>query len=84
MNRRCRLGWIAINPPMAVLDVFQTEPLLADSWFWDHPKVRVTGHGSNAGDGVLGRGDALFLENLRRFRDGEPLLQEASPSEVGF
>ena len=72
------------QPAMAVLDVFQTEPLPADAWFWGHPKVRVTSHCSNAGDGVLGRGDTLFLENLRRYRAGEALLNETSPSEVGL
>lgn len=72
------------QPAMAVLDVFATEPLPADAWFWDHPKVRVTSHCSNAGDGVLGRGDLLFLENLRRYRAGEALLHEAHRSEVGL
>jgi phosphoglycerate dehydrogenase-like enzyme len=72
------------QPSTAVLDVFETEPLPADAWFWDHPKVRVTGHASSAGDGVPGRGDRLFLENLRRFRAGEALLNEAHPSEVGL
>ena len=72
------------QPAHAVLDVFQTEPLPADSWFWDHPKVRVTAHTSNSGDGNLGRGDALFLENLRRYLAGAPLLNEADPREVGL
>ncbi len=72
------------QPAHAVLDVFQTEPLPADSWFWDHPKVRVSAHTSNSGDGNLGRGDALFLENLRRYLAKEPLLNEADPSEVGL
>jgi phosphoglycerate dehydrogenase-like enzyme len=72
------------QPAHAVLDVFHTEPLPPEAWFWDHPKVRVTAHGSAAGDGVLARGDALFLENLRRYRAGETLLNEASPSEVGL
>jgi phosphoglycerate dehydrogenase-like enzyme len=72
------------QPAHAVLDVFQTEPLPADSWFWDHPKVRVSAHTSNSGDGNLGRGDDLFLENLRRYLAGEPLLNEADPSEVGL
>jgi phosphoglycerate dehydrogenase-like enzyme len=72
------------QPGHAVLDVFQTEPLPADSWFWDHPKVRVTAHSSNSGDGNLGRGDDLFLENLRRYLAGEPLLNEADKSEVGL
>jgi phosphoglycerate dehydrogenase-like enzyme len=72
------------QPGHAVLDVFQTEPLPADSWFWDHPKVRVTAHTSNSGDGNLGRGDELFLENLRRYLAEEPLLNEAAKSEVGL
>lgn len=72
------------QPGHAVLDVFQTEPLPADSWFWDHPKVRVTAHTSNSGDGNLGRGDDLFLENLRRYLAKEPLLNEADKSEVGL
>ena len=72
------------QPAMAVLDVFQIEPLPTDAWLWDHPKVRVSGHCSNAGDGVLARGDELFLENLRHYRAGEPLLGEALRSEVGL
>lgn len=72
------------QPAHAVLDVFQTEPLPADSWLWDHPKVRVSAHTSNSGDGNLGRGDELFLENLRRYLAKEPLLNEADKSEVGL
>jgi phosphoglycerate dehydrogenase-like enzyme len=72
------------QPGYAVLDVFQTEPLPADSWFWDHPKVRVTAHSSNSGDGNLGRGDELFLENLRRYLAKEALLNEADKGEVGL
>lgn len=72
------------QPAQAVLDVFATEPLPEDAWFWDHPKVRVTAHCCNAGDGVDDRGDMLFLENLRRYRAGELLLNEARPSEVGL
>ncbi len=72
------------QPAHAVLDVFHTEPLSSDSWFWDHPKVRVSAHTSNSGDGNLGRGDELFLENLRRYLAKEPLLNEADPREVGL
>ncbi|HEY8005005.1 MAG TPA: D-2-hydroxyacid dehydrogenase, partial [Phenylobacterium sp.] len=79
-----RAGLDRDQPAHAVLDVFATEPLPADSWFWDHPKVRVSAHTSNSGDGNLARGDALFLENLRRYLAREPLLNEADPSEVGL
>jgi phosphoglycerate dehydrogenase-like enzyme len=79
-----RAGLDRDQPAHAVLDVFATEPLPADSWFWDHPKVRVSAHTSNSGDGNLARGDELFLENLRRYLAKEPLLNEADPSEVGL
>ncbi|MDR3506541.1 MAG: NAD(P)-dependent oxidoreductase, partial [Caulobacteraceae bacterium] len=74
----------ADRPAHAVLDVFHTEPLPADAWFWDHPKVRVTAHTSNAGHGLVGRGDMQFVDNLGRFLSGQPLLNEAHPSEVGL
>ncbi|MDQ0463219.1 phosphoglycerate dehydrogenase-like enzyme [Caulobacter ginsengisoli] len=79
-----RVGLEAGRPGFAVLDVFRAEPLPAGSWPWTHPNVRVTAHASNAGNGTLRRGDELFLENLRRFRAGEPLLNEASKAEVGL
>jgi phosphoglycerate dehydrogenase-like enzyme len=79
-----RAGLDRDQPAHAVLDVFGAEPLPADSWFWDHPKVRVSAHTSNSGDGNLGRGDELFLENLRRYLAKQPLLNEAHPSEVGL
>jgi phosphoglycerate dehydrogenase-like enzyme len=72
------------QPAHAVLDVFAVEPLPAESWFWDHPKVRVSAHTSNSGDGNLARGDELFLENLRRYLAREPLKNEADPGEVGL
>ncbi|MEQ1754942.1 MAG: NAD(P)-dependent oxidoreductase [Micropepsaceae bacterium] len=72
------------QPAHAVLDVFETEPLPADAWFWNHPQVRVSAHTSAAGNQVLERGDALFLENLRRYRAGDALLNEAQPAEVGL
>ena len=78
-----RRGLDAGRPAHAVLDVFETEPLPTDSWLWDHPQVRVSAHCSNDCDGLIARGDALFLENLHRFLAGEALLHEAHPSEAG-
>ncbi|MBP7651322.1 MAG: NAD-binding protein [Phenylobacterium sp.] len=77
-------GLDAGKPAYAVLDVFQVEPLPADSWMWDHPNVRISAHTSNSGQGTPLRGDQLFVDNLRRFLAGEPLINEASPSEVGL
>jgi phosphoglycerate dehydrogenase-like enzyme len=70
------------KPEHAVLDVFHTEPLPVDSRFWDHPRVALTGHASAMGSGLSARGDALFIDNLRRYLAGEPLLNEARPEEV--
>ena len=72
------------QPAHAVLDVFQTEPLPADHWIWDHPKVRVTAHTSNSGQGTAGRGDDLFVANLEKFLAGQPLINEATAREVGL
>jgi phosphoglycerate dehydrogenase-like enzyme len=58
----------------AGLDVFEHEPLPADHPLWSLPQVVVSPHMS--GDRLGWREDtvALFLENLRRWRAGEPLL----------
>jgi phosphoglycerate dehydrogenase-like enzyme len=68
----------------AILDVFRTEPLPPDSWMWDHPDIRLTAHTSNRGNGMIERGDDLFLHNLERYIEDRPLLDEASPAEVGL
>jgi len=69
-------------PEHAILDVFQTEPLPADSPFWTHPRVSLTGHASAIGSGLAARTDALFVENLGRYMRGEALLNEADPADV--
>lgn len=79
-----RRGLDRDQPGHAVLDVFEQEPLPADNWMWSHPRIRVSAHTSPFGSGTQGRGDDLFLENLRRFLAGEPLLNEATRAEVGL
>jgi len=64
------------RPEAAILDVFATEPLPADSPFWDHPRVVLTPHSSAGGLGRHGRAADLFVENLDRYRHGRALLHE--------
>lgn len=71
------------RPGVAVLDVFEAEPLPEDHPFWAHPKIRVTGHTSFAGDGTAGRWEALFLENAGRLARGEPLARTVDPRDLG-
>jgi len=56
----------------AILDVFKTEPLPADHPLWGIPNVTITPH--HAGLNIPGKIAAFFLENLRRYINGEPLL----------
>jgi phosphoglycerate dehydrogenase-like enzyme len=68
--RALREGWIA----GAGLDAHSTEPLPPDSPFWSLPNVIVTPHGGAATPSTRQRGIAIFLENLRRYQAGQPLL----------
>ena len=70
------------KPERAILDVFRTEPLPADSRFWDHPRVTLTPHASPIGSGLAARSDELFLDNLGRFLSGQPMLNQVSAREV--
>jgi phosphoglycerate dehydrogenase-like enzyme len=68
------------RPEAAILDVFATEPLPADSPFWDHPRLVLTPHSSAGGLARHGRVVDLFVENLERYSKGEPLLHEVRPA----
>jgi phosphoglycerate dehydrogenase-like enzyme len=70
------------TPEFAILDVFETEPLPPGSPFWRHPRVALTGHASSFGSGRPARHEALFVENLERYLDGKPLLDEVDPRDV--
>lgn len=58
----------------AVLDVFTAEPLPADHPLWSMPNVMVWPHTTGNSPAVRRREIELFSENLRRFVEGEPLL----------
>jgi phosphoglycerate dehydrogenase-like enzyme len=58
----------------AFLDVFEQEPLPADSPLWDMPQVVVSPHTAALSDLEDKRIAELFAVNLRRLLDGRPLL----------
>ncbi len=57
----------------AALDVFEHEPLPADSPLWKLDNVFLTPHSAALTDKLWDRHYGLFTENLRRFRQGAPL-----------
>jgi phosphoglycerate dehydrogenase-like enzyme len=67
----------------AALDTFVQEPLPAASPLWTLPNVIITPHTSNSSPRVRERTLALFMENLRRFKSGEPLLNRVD-LEAGY
>lgn len=57
----------------AVLDVFETEPLLPASPLWDTPGLVVSPHMSGDVHGWRDELVTLFAENLHRYTRGQPL-----------
>ena len=62
---------------LVVSDVFDEEPLPADSPWWSHPRSVVTPHVAGFAPDYEDAVTALFTENLRRYVHGEPLLNVA-------
>ncbi len=58
----------------AALDVFATEPLPPDSPLWELPNVLLSPHTAALSVHENARISGLFLENLRRYLDGDELL----------
>jgi glyoxylate/hydroxypyruvate reductase A len=56
----------------AALDVFDPEPLPADHPFWLHPAVVMTPHAASIT--IPDSAAPQVIENIRRARDGRPLL----------
>jgi phosphoglycerate dehydrogenase-like enzyme len=63
----------------AVLDVFATEPLPADSPLWTLPNVLVTPHAAALSARENERITELFVDNLHRYLDGRPLRNVVEP-----
>ena len=63
----------------AALDVFETEPLPADSGLWDCPRLIITPHvaGDTTLPHTLDRIVDLFLEDFENYCAGRPLIRTA-------
>ena len=77
MNHALRRGHLS----GAFLDVFEAEPLAAESPLWTLPDVIVTPHSAGQSAGNAARTAALFLQNLGRWLVGAPLHHRASPAD---
>lgn len=58
----------------AALDVFQHEPLPADSPLWDNENLFITPHTASQTEQLWPRHYQVFSENLRRYLAHQPLL----------
>lgn len=74
--RALREGWLA----GAGLDVTEREPLDSSSPLWTMPNVILSPHVSGATDRYSARLTDLFLDNLNRYRTGQPLLNLVDPA----
>ncbi len=63
----------------AALDVFEEEPLPAESPLWKMPNVLVTPHISGNTPHYDERATLLFVENLKRYLAGQPLYNVFNP-----
>ncbi|MBT8495318.1 MAG: D-2-hydroxyacid dehydrogenase [Deltaproteobacteria bacterium] len=58
----------------AALDVFDAEPLSADSSLWTAPNLLITPHVAGFGEDYLERGLGVLADNVARLEEGAPLL----------
>lgn len=58
----------------AAIDVFEIEPLPAESPLWKNEKVFITAHNAGASNRYNERALDLFITNLKKYVNGEELL----------
>jgi phosphoglycerate dehydrogenase-like enzyme len=66
----------------AGLDVTEPEPLPPDSPLWDQPNVLITPHTTPRIPERTQRSIDVIVENVRRYRAGEPLLNAITPRDI--
>jgi phosphoglycerate dehydrogenase-like enzyme len=64
----------------AALDVLEEEPPAPGSPLWREPRILITPHVARSAETAPFRWEGLFVENLRRFCAGEPLLNVVDPA----
>lgn len=67
----------------AVLDVFEEEPLPADSPLWTMENVIISPHCAGNSQRYDEKAGAVFAENLQRYLERQPLLNQLNP-EHGY
>lgn len=65
-----REKWVA----GAGLDVFEEEPLPPSSPLWEMENVIITSHYAGSTPRYMDRLTSIFLENIKRYQAGEPLI----------
>jgi phosphoglycerate dehydrogenase-like enzyme len=66
----------------AASDVFATEPLPADSPLWEAPGFYLTPHMTPRMPDKTQRSIDMITENARRYRAGEPLINQIGPADI--
>ena len=66
----------------AGLDVTDPEPLPPGHPLWDAPNVLITPHFTAAVPDKIDRSLDVITENLRRWRDGEPMLNRMTEEDI--
>lgn len=64
----------------AILDVTTEEPLPAGHPFWTAPRLILTQHTAGGTTDERERKVRVFIDNLKRYRDGEPLRGVVDPA----
>lgn len=66
----------------AGLDTFAVEPLSPESPLWDAPRTLITPHVTPAVPDRTARSLDIICENVRRFKAGEPLLNQLTKEDI--
>lgn len=68
----------------AVMDVTDPEPLPEDNPLWEYENVIITPHVAGQSFTRIDDMTRLFCENIRRWKDGDPLINYLSEKALGF